>query len=65
MHSVFLVLVFLVQGGTVNTTTPMPDMETCDRMRDIHMDDLPKENDWGTPAISKPRYAFCIEPVKH
>lgn len=61
MTHVFLIVVFYVTGGSINTTTPMPSMEVCERMADYHMDDLPKSSTWTTTGISKPVDAICTE----
>lgn len=61
MSYVFLILVFGTTGSTVNTITPMPSMEVCERMLDYSNDDLPMSPGWSTAGISKPSQGYCKE----
>lgn len=60
MSHVFLILVFGVNGGTINTTTPMPDMDTCKRMEIYHKSTLPRDTGWTTAGISEPTFTDCV-----
>ena len=63
MGYVFLILIFSnAPNSTINITTPMPNMEVCERMLDYHMDDLPNSKpDRGESYIGKPSLGYCKE----
>lgn len=58
---VFLILVFGVNGGTINFTYPMLNMETCERALKLQTEYIPRNPTWTTSGASKPLLAECKE----
>lgn len=55
---IFLVTVFVVNGGTITLVQPMPDIDTCNKAKQIQLETA-RPAGWTTTGISKPVLVKC------
>lgn len=59
MNTILLIAAFMVNGGTVSTTTIMESVEQCEAAKKA-LYNFSQPSGWTTVGVSKPIKAECI-----